>query len=283
MANEQAWGAALQSLGGSVSDYYKQKLQEQVQAEKDRKLAEAILVKEQRDIVNKTLAQQLEGRTIMRREQPGVSYPLPLTPQQQLGPVALPAPDPYDYLSAITTPTIPARPATLSEIPGVVQSYYGRQEVPDYYLTPKEPKPMTAYQEWQKYAGEERLKQAEERMDRQQSLRADTKLNSMIRLRQNMSTDLKSYTDAQRDQMDNTIKNYMKLSGITLADMPSPEEIATPEEYGFWNTIKNYIGWQTPARAEPISWPSTTIRVRIGNKTGTINSNEFDPKTMVRI
>lgn len=147
MANERAWGAALQSLGGSVSDYYRQKSQEQVQAERDRKLAEAIIAREQRDIENKTLAQQLEGQTIMRREQPGVSYPLPPTPQQQLGPVALPAPAPYDYLGAITTPVTPARPATLSEIPGVVQSYYGRQEVPqDYYLTPKEPKPLTEYQ-----------------------------------------------------------------------------------------------------------------------------------------
>ena len=160
MTNEKAWGAALQSLGGSISDYYREKMQNSEQEACDHRLAQAVIDKEirdkqtaieeeQRQAAIDSIRKYMEGRTIMKEAQPGISYPTAAGPQSYLGPVmgpAIPALTPYDYLGGFTTPETPAREVYPTEVPGIFKSLYGGRPTPGYRFAKPEPKPMTEYE-----------------------------------------------------------------------------------------------------------------------------------------
>jgi len=98
---------------------------------------------------------------------------------------------------------------------------------------------------------------------------------------------IEAWTPKDKANYDAWLKKT-KEKGITIEDIATIND-APPEEQGFWNNLMGLIGWKKPVQAgiakpvvKPVAQP-TTIRVRIGDKTGTINASDFDPKTMVKI
>ena len=260
MANERAWGAALQSLGGSVSDYYKKKMQYSEQEARDRRLAQAIIDKEIRD--KKTAIEEeqrqaaidstkkyMEDRRIMREAQPGISYPTAAGPQSYLGPVmgpAIPAPTPYDYLGGFTIPETPAREVYPTEVPGIFKSLYGGRPTPGYRFAKPAPKPMS-----------EEAAAREARLNKYAALHAAS-YDKFDQAYKEVSKRIMGLTGIPTDRWTAEDKaNYSawlkatKDRGITIADVNIVGNDAPIEERGFWASIGDLIGWKQPGKPAP--------------------------------
>lgn len=153
MAERIAWGEALKSIAPYFVQYDVQRQQE----EKDRRLAQAIVDREERaraeakeaDYSRAILSAKQEyakGREIIAPAMPGVSYPQVEEPGSYPGPVMPPAAPPttlYEQLGGFTTPPTPAREATPTETGEFMESFY-RGKPTRYTLGEKEMTPGEA-------------------------------------------------------------------------------------------------------------------------------------------